>query len=405
MTSPSQEAIVESLFERTARGVLRFFGQSAWTTALLLTRPDLLPRCVRSGDRRLAPPLSYLTAMLFVAGVTVRMNRTLEELRNVGVDTVVNDVRQTLLGSSLASVAVTTFPCVLLVAVVGAVMTWLAKPRSSGRKTTVFAACCYAAGILYATIAAAQTGLIAFLVAYPLSLSDVPMHVAVGCFLFGVGSALWVVAVSVGQHAARRWVRHLLVRTPLAVTAVACFLAAGLALEASFDVEGAKQLGRALDRQQGRTGLEIDVLEHRFVTDPNGGPDQVDMLVALSNADATPIIARRPEELVPVRVPAGASVDLNTASVLFASLDRTAEPAMLIGPGETRLMQLRVVVPPTLTRPRVVEERWRYKFTYSASSEYRSFHSKTAQLWLPTPIYYPAEVTEIAKGGKAPTRR
>jgi hypothetical protein len=402
-SSTDDEPIEESMFERTAAGVVRFIGRSLFTTGLALVLPQWVAKLAHAGDKRLAQPLSYLTATMFLAGVSVRMHNSHEWADEVGANQLVDDLRETFSQASLATAAMLTFPCVLIVVALATLLAWAAAVGHCPTRSPLFACCCYAAGFLYAMIAVLLFGSIGYRVLLGLEFSpfeyDGFYYTAMGLVFYCVGEGMLIIAASLAEESRRAWARTLRYPAAFAVTCVAG-IACGVALEASFDVEGADDASYEAYRKQERTGLKIDTIKWTGRPNPAGGPDIVTATLALSNLDAAPLIIPCPEALQATRSvrqrdpslsPEELPVEL-TSRLLSCSISQLDGAALLIDPGQTRLITIEYAPPEELAQPTIQYDQVPYTLTYEKPSDLRYFDATLTELWLPAP-YYAAERT------------
>ncbi len=410
-TSPAEdEPIEESFFERTAAGVVRFIGRSLFTTGMSLVLPQRVAVLAHAGDKRLAPPLSYLTATLFLAGVAVRLHRSHEWAEEVAANQLVSDLRETFSQASLATAAVMTFPSVLIVVALATLLAWAGGVGRCPTRSPLFACCCYAAGFLYAMVAVLVFGSMGLRVALDMELSpfdyDWVNYTAMGLLFFCAGGGMLTVAASLAEESRRAWARVFRYPAAFAATCVAG-IACGVALEASFDVEGADAASYEAYRKRDRTGLKIDTIKWTTRRNPAGGPDIVTATLALSNLEAAPLIVPCPEALMATNAdglrdrscrPYGPE-----SQVLACSIDKLEGGALLIEPGQTRLFTIEYAPPAELAQPAIQYDQVPYALTYEKPSDLRYFHAEVAELWLPAPLHV-RERTAIQSDG-APTTR
>jgi hypothetical protein len=397
-SSTDDEPIEESMFERTAAGVVRFIGRSLFTTGLAIVLPQRVAKLAHAGDKRLAPPLSYLTAATFFAGVGVRMHRSHEWADQVAANQLVSDLRETFSQASMTTAAVMTFPCVLIVVALSTLLAWTAGVGRCPTRSPLFACCCYAAGFLYAMIAVLLFGSLAYRVLLGMEVSpfdyDWVNYTAMGVVFYFGGEGMLMIAASLAEESRRAWARMLRYPAALAVTCVAG-IACGVALEASFDVEGADDASYEAYRKQERTGLKIDTIKWTGRLNPAGGPDIVTATLALSNLDAAPLIIPCPEALQatssvrqrdPSLSPEELPVELK-ARLLSCSISQLDGAALLIDPGQTRLVTIEYAPPEELAQPTIQYDQVPYALTYEKPSDLRYFDATLTELWLPAPFY------------------
>ena len=398
------------MFERTAVGVVRFIGRALFTTGMALVLPERVAKLAHAGDKRLAPPLSYLTAAMFLAGVGVRTHESLEVANEIGAERLFNDLRETFVQTSLVSVAVTTFPCALIIVALSTLLAWGAGVGPWPSRSPLFACCCYAAGFLYLMFGALAFGAIAYSavcgVDYLLFDEDWANYTALGLLFFFSGEGVLIIAASLARETERKWMCRLRYPTAFAATCVAC-LACGLIFEASFDIQGAVAASKEEDRKQERTGLKIDTIKWTSRPNPAGGPDIVTATIALSNLDAAPLIVPCPAALPATGFSRQTDQSLPPVNLesrlLSCSINALDGGALLIEPGQTRLITIEYAPPKELARPTIQYDQVSYALTYEKPSDLRYFDATVTELWLPAPLYTP-ERTAL-ESDTAPERR
>jgi len=111
----SKDTSAPAFFERAVTGAIRFCGQSASMFRFLLSRPSSLPKRVAAGDPQLAPPLSFLTLGVFIAGMVQRLAYAIDPGASYTAAAFSAEFHEAYNQISLWEVSLRTFPGVLLV--------------------------------------------------------------------------------------------------------------------------------------------------------------------------------------------------------------------------------------------------------------------------------------------------
>lgn len=381
-----EESNVQAFFERTVSGAIKFCGQSVYMFRFLLSPPSSLQKRIQARDTRLAPPLSFLTVGVFVAGMVQRLSYAIDPAESYSGEAFTAEFHNAYSQISLWEVSLRTFPGVILVVSIGVLVARCAKSQERFDRDPIVATACYAAGLhslifglLYFTIMwvnAFYSDEVGAVVGQSLK-----ERLLTGAFaLTGLYGAL-AIAMSIRSSTKRNWIASPFAHFPIGIATTILLLAITyITVEVSFDIDSANSRGHARFEQEHKNGFRISIVQSHSEPGPNNQLSQLNATLALTNVSNQKILVPRHRSLV--------TADKKTSLRMVGnSIDMCEDKALVIEPNQTRVVQWQVdmsALRMELVRGEISE---RIMVPIHKSKNGYSFQPQTHYINLPLPTY------------------
>lgn len=382
----ANDSTIQVFFERTVAGAIRFCGQAVYMFRFLVSPPASLPRRIVARDPRLAPPLSFLTLGVFVAGMVQRIAYAVDPGESYSARAFAAEFHDAYSQISLWEVSLRTFPGVVLVVLVGVVVAKLVRSAKPFDRNPIVSTVCYAAGLH-----AMAFGLLYFLITwinafYSTDSGSAIGHAAREKLLTGVVAltglyGVLAIAAAIREAAGRKWAARFVTRIPISAgTTVMLLTVTYMTVEVSFDTGSAEERRNARWEQDWHEGFRVSLVESDSIADSTNRRSQLQATLALTNVSDEKILVPRPRNLVT----ADNKIPLNVVS---SSLDFSEDKALVIEPNQTRVLQLRVDMNPLYMKLIQGEVSQRVLLPFHKALNGYAYNKRDHYLYLPLPDY------------------
>lgn len=292
------------------------------------------------------------------------------------------DLMLALKGLSLWDVMLMTFPCVLMVAVLGSLLSELAGCRQRMDASPIVRATCYAAGfqfLLLGLLALGHVTIQTLLEDSELLSHQIEERIIGGYLLFAIVWSAQIIGRAIVVAGQRRLTTNWPVRMALGVVVSAVMLACGLlAMDTTFDFHRAKLARNALWNREWFGDLHVAMLESRHDPVMSDRPTRVSVTYLLTNQSDRRIV------IPPIREWQAVD-DECRLPIIASSLQSDHAPALILEAGQTRAAEFEFDVP-ALYSDALFEVPWpKFVLNYRRADETYAFESMTTNISLPCP--------------------